>query len=61
MRASPLPHSRRPGLELLGVRVGREQPAVGADRLARVPVEHDLALPQEHGAVAQPLDRLRVV
>ena len=58
LAAAPLAQT---GLELVGVRVRREQPAVRADRLARVAVERDLALPQEHGAVAQPLDRLRVV
>ena len=58
LAASPLAQA---GLELVGVGVGREQPAVGADRLTRVAVEGDLALPKEHGAIAQPLDRLGVV
>lgn len=33
------------GLELVGIRVRRQQPAVGGDRLARLAVECDLALP----------------
>ena len=36
-------------------------PPVRADRLARVPVELDLALAKEHCAVAETLDGLRVV
>ena len=62
MRASPLPHSRRPGRELLRVRVAGEQRG-GSAAIAslRRPVERHLALPQQHGAVAEPLDGLRVV
>ena len=49
------------GLELVGIRVRCEQPAVGGDRLARLAVERDLALAQQHRAIAEALDGLRVV
>ena len=58
LAASPLAQA---GLELVRVRVLGEQPPVGGDRLAGRAVERDLALPQQHRAVAEPLDRLRVV
>jgi ABC-type branched-subunit amino acid transport system ATPase component len=48
-------------LELVRVRVGGEQAPVRSDRLTRLAVEGDLPLAEQHGAVAQALDRLRVV
>ena len=61
MRASPRAPLAQAGLELLRVRVGGEQPPVLGDRLLRRPVERDLALTQQHRAVAEPLDGLCVV
>src|SRR5581483_5432797 len=55
------PPLAQPRLQLLGIRIGGEQPPVCRDRLAGFAVERHLAVPQQHGAVAEPLDRLSVV
>src|SRR5581483_3759266 len=49
------------GDELVRVDVGGEQPAVFGDRLRRRPVECDFTLAQQNRAIAETLDRLRVV
>src|SRR4051812_14518131 len=51
----------QPGLELLRALLRAEEPSVRGDRFARRAVEGELSLPQQHGPVAQPLDRTRVV
>ena len=56
-----MPHSRRPAASSSGLASAAEQPPVARDRVAGRPVEGDLALPQQHRTVAQPLDRLCVV
>ena len=59
--ASPEPHSRRPTRRSAGIRVVGERPPVPRDRLARRPVERHVAALEEHGALAEPLDRHGVV
>src|SRR6185312_10863046 len=49
------------GLQLIGALLCAEQPPVRGDRLARRPVECELTLSQQDGAVAQALDGARVV
>ena len=54
----PLAQARRP---LGRVGLGGEAPSVAHDRLVRRAVELELALPQQHRALAEPLDLGRVV
>ena len=58
LSGAPFPE---PGAALGRVELVRERPPVADDRLVRRPVEGDLATVQEHGALAQALDRARVV
>src|SRR5262245_28161930 len=60
------PHFARPplaqaGAELLGALLEREQAVVALERLARRPVVLHLTLAQEHGPLAEALDRRRRV
>ena len=61
IRASRLPHSRQAGAALGRVVLVGELRVVLRDRLARRPVEGDLALPQEDRPLAEPLHRGGVV
>ena len=56
-----MPHSRRPAARSAGIGLGGENPAVAHDRLVRRAVELELPLPQQHRALAEPLDLGRVV